>query len=593
MKIYIKLIIFLSHLIPISRIRIALLRLTGVKIGKNCKIFKASWGSEPYLIELGDHVVISNGTRFITHDGGVWVFREKYPRIDLFGKIMIGNNVCIGLNVIILPNTQIGDNCIVAAGSVVKGKIPENSIVYGNPAKVIMPLYIQERLILMSKFKFETKGMSYRSKKKILKSFFDKAKTKVILAGLLISGLFSSNQGFSQNIFPGSQGMGTASRGAYAGDSLPKIVVVDNLDDYGPGSFRYAVTRPYPRIVVFEVAGDIHLKRPLIVTPPYLYVAGQTSPGKGVALWGQPFVVSSHDVLIQNMRFRLGSKHEDQSDCVTVRGTNRRVYNVVFDRCSFAFGLDETLTVINAGPGITISNSIIGYSLNKLNHSCGLLVLNSSGVSLIRNVIAFNADRNPSVRGNVQTIEILNNLIYNSSNHAVYLGSRGIQNLPLSVLIEGNLYITGVNNVNRFLLSVHKSVPDSLLVYWSDNMTIDGDQTYVDYELQLYDKSERFYPLPDRPFPISAEGLWKAGELPERLLNEAGAFAFNRDAIDSLIIENIRTGKGNIIAEEDELKVTLTLPVEERKFIIPDNPHELKSNGFTRLELFLNNLLLK
>ncbi len=172
MKLMVKIILRLVHFIPVLKVRRFFLRSVGVKMGHNCRFFKADWGTEPYLIELGNHVVVSNGVRFLNHDGGVWVFRSKFPKLDLFGSIKVGNNVCLGLNVIVLPNTTIGDNCIVAAGSVIKGRIPSNSVVFGNPGKVIMPLNIQERLVLMSKFKFETKGMSYGKKKRLLQAFF-------------------------------------------------------------------------------------------------------------------------------------------------------------------------------------------------------------------------------------------------------------------------------------------------------------------------------------------------------------------------------------------------------------------------------------
>ncbi len=109
----------------------------GVVVGKNCRFFSTSFSTEPFLIEIGDHVTITDGVQFITHDGGVWVFREQYPDIELFGRIKIGNNVFIGLNSIILPNTEIADNCIIAAGSVVKGKFEPNSIIAGVPAKRI------------------------------------------------------------------------------------------------------------------------------------------------------------------------------------------------------------------------------------------------------------------------------------------------------------------------------------------------------------------------------------------------------------------------------------------------------------------------
>ncbi len=110
----------------------------GIKIGKNIRFTGSpSWGSEPYLIEIGDDVTITQNVTFHTHDGGVGLFRKEYPGINVFGKIIIGNNVFIGSHSIILPGVEVGDNVIIAAGSVVSKSLPSNYIAGGVPAKVI------------------------------------------------------------------------------------------------------------------------------------------------------------------------------------------------------------------------------------------------------------------------------------------------------------------------------------------------------------------------------------------------------------------------------------------------------------------------
>jgi acetyltransferase-like isoleucine patch superfamily enzyme len=89
---------------------------------------------------MGDHVTITGGVRFVTHDGGVWVFREEHPEIDVIAPITLGNNVFVGLNTIIMPGVTIGSNVVIGAGSVVTRSIPSNTVAAGVPAKVIRPL---------------------------------------------------------------------------------------------------------------------------------------------------------------------------------------------------------------------------------------------------------------------------------------------------------------------------------------------------------------------------------------------------------------------------------------------------------------------
>lgn len=108
-----------------------------VKIGSKCQISTKYWGSEPFLIDIGDHVHITRGVRFVNHDGGVWVFRNENPRFDVFGKIKIGYNTFIGNDATILYGVCIGSNCIIGAGSIVTKSVPDGCVVAGNPAKYI------------------------------------------------------------------------------------------------------------------------------------------------------------------------------------------------------------------------------------------------------------------------------------------------------------------------------------------------------------------------------------------------------------------------------------------------------------------------
>ena len=112
----------------------------GVRMGRDCRILDDPdnvFGSDPYLVSLGDHVSVAAGVRFITHDGGVWVYRQREPDIDIFMPVRVGNNVFIGINVMLTPGVTIGDNVIIAAGSLVTSDMPPNSVVGGMPARVI------------------------------------------------------------------------------------------------------------------------------------------------------------------------------------------------------------------------------------------------------------------------------------------------------------------------------------------------------------------------------------------------------------------------------------------------------------------------
>lgn len=155
-----------------DRKKVKYLRKHGMKIGEDCHFNTMSFSTEPYLIEIGNHVAIAAGSDFITHDGAIWCFRDELKNADIFGRIIIGNNVFIGNNCTILPNTVIGDNCIVGAGSILRGQFPENSVIVGNPAKVIMKMSVQKFLYLQNPDLLRTQNMSYSEKKKIINSHF-------------------------------------------------------------------------------------------------------------------------------------------------------------------------------------------------------------------------------------------------------------------------------------------------------------------------------------------------------------------------------------------------------------------------------------
>ena len=153
--------------------RIRYFRKQGIKIGGNCIIGKISCVSEPFLVEIGDHVAIAEDVIFITHNPSPWCFTTGLPEDDIFGKIKIGNNVIIGMKCILLPNTVIGDNCIIGAGSIVRGKFPDNSVIMGNPAKVELSMNVLNLLHSQNPHRLKTAKLPFNEKVPIIKKHFN------------------------------------------------------------------------------------------------------------------------------------------------------------------------------------------------------------------------------------------------------------------------------------------------------------------------------------------------------------------------------------------------------------------------------------
>lgn len=143
----------------------------GVKIGDNCLVYRSlEWPSEPYLITIGNHVQLTRGVAIHTHGGGNSV-RRIVSDFDVFGKVVIEDWAYIGAHAQIMPGVTIGEGAIVAAGSIVTKSVAPNTVVAGNPARVISTT--EDYLKKNEKYNVHTAGMSAAEKKKILLSLPD------------------------------------------------------------------------------------------------------------------------------------------------------------------------------------------------------------------------------------------------------------------------------------------------------------------------------------------------------------------------------------------------------------------------------------
>lgn len=101
----------------------------GMDIGRDVRISMGARldKTNPKGIHIGDFTAITSGAAILTHD-----FVNR-----LHTDVYIGRNCFIGYGAIVLPGVRIGDSVIVTGNSVVGRDVPSNSIVMGNPARVV------------------------------------------------------------------------------------------------------------------------------------------------------------------------------------------------------------------------------------------------------------------------------------------------------------------------------------------------------------------------------------------------------------------------------------------------------------------------
>lgn len=119
-------------------IRLWWLRSQGIVIGNNTMISTgAHLDVHRGKIIIGDNCLITHGCYIMSHDGAAKMIT---PGADGNGVVVIGNNVFVGVNSVILPNVTVGDNAVIAAGAVVTSDVPSATVVAGVPARIIKHL---------------------------------------------------------------------------------------------------------------------------------------------------------------------------------------------------------------------------------------------------------------------------------------------------------------------------------------------------------------------------------------------------------------------------------------------------------------------
>jgi len=390
--------------------------------------------------------------------------------------------------------------------------------------------------------------------------------------------------------FPGAEGGGKFSFGGRGG----KVIVVTNLNDNGPGSFRWACEQGGARIIVFNVAGIIRIKSPVIIRAPYITIAGQSAPGDGVCIAGESVWINTHDVIIRYMRFRRGETWVGRRDDAI--GGNP-IGNIMIDHVSASWGLDENMSMYrhmyNDSTGITeqklptvnitIQNSIFAEALDTWNHSFGS-TLGGENCTFMRNLWANNTGRNPSI-GWYGIFNFVNNIVFNWVHRSIDGGDYRAQfNIINNYFQPGPS--TPKNNVGHRILKP-ESGRSKLKYQVYGRAYVDGNimEGHPEITKNNWNGGVQVEDLPDtgpytdamkwsKPLPMASLTILNATDARKYVLENAGATLPKRDAVDNRIAEQVRTGK---IAFKEGVKLPSTqfehrrLPIDSyKKGIITD-----------------------
>ncbi|MDE1193575.1 MAG: polysaccharide lyase [Arachidicoccus sp.] len=379
-------------------------------------------------------------------------------------------------------------------------------------------------------------------------------------------------------VFPGAQGGGAYIFGGRGG----KVYEVTSLEDRGHGTLREACEQGGARIIVFNVAGIIHLKSPIIIRAPYISIEGQTAPGDGICIAGESLWINTHDVLIRFMRFRRGATDVARRDDAV--GGNP-VGNIMIDHVSTSWGLDENMSiyrhVYDRGTAkqeklptvnVTIQNSIFAEGLDTYNHAFGSTIggLNST---FMRNLWANNVARNPSV-GMYGDFGFVNNVIFNWWNRSADGGdNRSFFNFINNYYKPGPITPKGKPISHRILKpeagrtktkekQYGKAYVNGNIMEGNDPVTKDNWNGGVQIEdmdnAGEYTDSIRVA----NPFPLKGNvSIIPASDAYRYVLKNVGAILPSRDPVDSRIVREVSTG---IIEYKDGGKSGVTKYIKRR-----------------------------
>ena len=260
--------------------------------------------------------------------------------------------------------------------------------------------------------------------------------------------------------FPGAEGYGRFAIGGRGGSVYHVTSLEDNPENPQPGSLRYGITKVKgPRTIVFDVAGIIDLKDRLVCSDPFITVAGQTAPGKGILLREHPFGFGSEGIF-RFIRLRLGKYLDKNGKTITLDGLGAAgCDNTIIDHCSVGWTIDEAFSSRN-GKNISFQHNLISEALNQAGHQNYVnakhgyaATIGGNVGSFHHNLLANNEGRNWSMGGGLDgagyyagKLDLFNNVVYNWGNRACDGGAHEVN-------FVGNYYKMGPATSMKYILN--------------------------------------------------------------------------------------------------------------------------------------------
>ncbi len=443
---------------------------------------------------------------------------------------------------------------------------------------------------------------------------------KLFTSALIVVAIMCCNQmALAKELlaFPNAEGFGAESRGGRNG----RIMEVCNLNSNGLGSFREACSSKGPRIVIFRTGGILELRKPIVITSPFITIAGQTAPGDGICLKGAGIFISTHDVTIRGLRVRVGDAPDgpdpNNRDGITIASKKpNSVYNIIVDHCSISWSIDENISTCYPCHDITFQWCIISEALNmslhkKGPHSKGMLIGDhSKRISIHHNLFAHNYRRNPLLKGDTES-EVLNNVMYNWGTACInFSDSLGVG--PHRSNIVANYCIPGPQSSKGKIIRFSRNIDPKTELYVKCNVDISRKHVKIteDNWQMVEGDSIRKYQSTKPLFSPSGVSIHKPEEAYNMVIKNAGAITPGHDLVDMRVISSAMNRAGSIINSQYEVGGWPKFahgnpPLDNDHDGIPDkweiannlNPYDpddrntISSTGYPYIEDYLNSLI--